>query len=162
MNSGVGISLTLEPTRCVAGLREGNIAKGRVIMSVLTGYIPTPVGEAALVAAIDEARRRDTTLVVLNASASEGTGDHNYASDATATALRHQLTATGLSYRLLRSSSTLEPSEEIVTLATELRADLIVIGLRKRTPVGKLLMGSTAQRVLLDAPCPVLAVKATG
>ena len=37
---------------------------------------------------------------------------------------------------------------------------LIVIGLRHRTAVGKLLMGSVAQRILLDARCPVLAVKA--
>ena len=45
-------------------------------------------------------------------------------------------------------------------MAEEVGADFIVIGLRKRTPVGKLILGSNAQRILLDAPCPVLAVKA--
>ena len=53
-----------------------------------------------------------------------------------------------------------EASEEIVRAAHEARADLVVIGLRHRSPVGKLIMGSTAQSVLLDAECPVLAVKA--
>jgi nucleotide-binding universal stress UspA family protein len=45
------------------------------------------------------------------------------------------------------------------TVADELSASLNVIGLRRRTPVGKLLLGSVAQRILLGAGCPVLAVK---
>jgi nucleotide-binding universal stress UspA family protein len=53
-----------------------------------------------------------------------------------------------------------EPAEEVVELAEELGAELIVIGMRHRTAVGKFLLGSTAQRILLDAPCPVLSVKA--
>jgi nucleotide-binding universal stress UspA family protein len=45
-------------------------------------------------------------------------------------------------------------------VARTTNADLIVIGLRRRTPVGKLIMGSAAQTILLEADCPVLAVKA--
>jgi len=45
-------------------------------------------------------------------------------------------------------------------VAEETAADFIVIGLRRRSPVGKLFLGSQAQQILLDAPCPVLAVKA--
>jgi len=41
-------------------------------------------------------------------------------------------------------------------------ADLLVIGIRHRNPVGKLLLGSVAQRIILDATCPVLAVKPDG
>nr|MBA2445949.1 universal stress protein [Nocardioidaceae bacterium] len=55
----------------------------------------------------------------------------------------------------------LDPAEDLINLASELSADLIVIGLRRRSPVGKLILGSNAQRILLDAPCPVLAVKAS-
>ena len=51
-------------------------------------------------------------------------------------------------------------AEDLVKVAEDTGAELIVIGLRRRTPVGKLILGSNAQRVLLDAPCPVLAVKA--
>jgi nucleotide-binding universal stress UspA family protein len=49
----------------------------------------------------------------------------------------------------------------VLDAAEKYRAELIVIGLRKRTPVGKLIMGSTAQQILLEASCPVLAVKAS-
>ncbi len=52
-----------------------------------------------------------------------------------------------------------EPAEDLISVANETDADLIVIGLRRRTPVGKLILGSNAQRILLDAPCAVLAVK---
>ena len=53
-----------------------------------------------------------------------------------------------------------EPAEDLIVVAEETSASLIIIGLRTRTPVGKLILGSNAQRILLDAPCPVLAVKA--
>ena len=54
----------------------------------------------------------------------------------------------------------LDPADDLIAVADEVGADFIVIGLRRRTPVGKLILGSNAQRILLDAPCPVLAVKA--
>jgi nucleotide-binding universal stress UspA family protein len=60
--------------------------------------------------------------------------------------------------QLVRGS---DPSEDLIAVAEEVDADLIVIGLRRRTPVGKLILGSNAQAVLLDATCPVLAVKAS-
>ena len=53
-----------------------------------------------------------------------------------------------------------EAAEELVEAADRLKASLIVIGLRRRTPTGKLITGSQAQRILLDANVPVLAVKA--
>ena len=53
-----------------------------------------------------------------------------------------------------------EPSVDLIEVAEEVNADFIVIGLRRRSPVGKLILGSNAQRILLEAPCPVLAVKA--
>ena len=52
-----------------------------------------------------------------------------------------------------------EPGENIVLLARENEIDEIIIGIKKRSKVGKLIFGSTAQYVILEAPCPVLTVK---
>jgi len=53
----------------------------------------------------------------------------------------------------------LEAGEDLVQFAGENEIDLIVIGVRRRSKVGKIVFGSTAQYVVLKAPCPVLAVK---
>jgi nucleotide-binding universal stress UspA family protein len=55
--------------------------------------------------------------------------------------------------------STLSAGEEIVQFAEQNSIDLIVIGVRRRSKVGKLLFGSNAQLIILTAPCPVLTVK---
>lgn len=53
----------------------------------------------------------------------------------------------------------LEPGEDLVTFAKEKQIDEIIIGVRSRSKVGKLLFGSATQVVILEAHCPVLAVK---
>ena len=50
-------------------------------------------------------------------------------------------------------------AEEIVQLAEETDADNLIVGGRKRSPTGKAVFGSTAQKVLLNAPCPVTYVR---
>lgn len=52
-----------------------------------------------------------------------------------------------------------DPGEEIAELAEALGADLVFVGGRKRRPSGKAVFGSTAQTVLLEAPCPVTFVR---
>ena len=49
--------------------------------------------------------------------------------------------------------------ENLVAFAREESMDEIIIGVKRRSKVGKLLFGSTAQYVILEAPCPVLTVK---
>jgi nucleotide-binding universal stress UspA family protein len=53
----------------------------------------------------------------------------------------------------------LTPGEDIVEFAKENEVDEIVVGVKRRSKVGKLLMGSTAQYIILQAPCPVVSVK---
>ena len=74
--------------------------------------------------------------------------------------VKTQLEEAGVEFELRQLVRGFEPSEDLIGVAESSDAELIVIGLRRRTPVGKLILGSNAQRILLDASCPVLAVKA--
>ena len=55
--------------------------------------------------------------------------------------------------------SSLTAGEDLVQFAQENEIDEIVIGVRRRSKVGKLIFGSNAQYIILEAPCPVVAVK---
>ena len=53
----------------------------------------------------------------------------------------------------------MEAGEDIVSYAEEIGADEIIIGIRRRSRVEKLLMGSTAQYIMIKSLCPVVGVK---
>ena len=55
--------------------------------------------------------------------------------------------------------SSLSAGEDLVQFAQENEIDEIIIGVRRRSKVGKLLFGSNAQYIILQAPCPVVAVR---
>jgi nucleotide-binding universal stress UspA family protein len=130
--------------------------------TIVVGYVAKPEGRAAVRRAVDEARLRDARLVVVMSAKGGALLDGETASE-----MDHDM---GVVHALLHESGvphdvrTLvrghEPASDVVSVADEENADLIVIGLRRRSPVGKLILGSNAQQVLLDAHCPVLAVKA--
>ena len=129
-------------------------------MSVLLGYVPTPEGEAALQTAIAEARLRETSLVVLNASSGDAIADPHHITPDVVARIEKELADSGVPHTVeVRSGR--DPVDEIATMAEDSSVELVVIGLRPRNPVGKLLTGSTAQQILHDVNCPVLAVKAT-
>ena len=127
---------------------------------VVVGYIPTPEGIAAFERAKDEAVLGGSTLVVVNAGQSGNFAVSTFASPADIDAIDVELTDAGIDHEVIQATDALAPAEEILRVAAEKDARLIVIGVRRRTPVGKLILGSTSQQVLLDALCPVLAVKA--
>ncbi|MFC7490245.1 MULTISPECIES: universal stress protein [unclassified Knoellia] len=129
-------------------------------MTIVVGYIPSPPGLAAVEAAIEEAERRDARLVVVNSGVMGDYSGPSFAEPQDLDALDAQLTERGIDHEVRQMTRGLAPAEEILSVAAEVGADLIVIGVRKRSPLGKLVTGSTAQQVLLDATCAVLAVKA--
>ncbi|HEY9493777.1 MAG TPA: universal stress protein [Intrasporangium sp.] len=129
-------------------------------MTIVVGYIPTPQGEAAITAAIAQAKAHDASLIVVNMSRDDKLVDAHRAEGSQLDRVDLELSESGVQHEMRRIDHGTDPAEEILELIREVDARMLVIGLRHRTPVGKLLLGSTAQRLLLDAPCPVLAVKA--
>lgn len=130
--------------------------------TIVVGYVPKPEGKAALTRAAEEARLRGSGLVVVNShrGGREFDSDDAIESEAQLDEVKNELDAAGVQHEVRQLVRGMDPAEDLVNVAGEVGAELIVIGLRRRSPVGKLILGSNAQRVLLDAPCPVLAVKA--
>lgn len=115
-------------------------------MTILLAGATTKEGAAAARAAGEEARRRGEDVVVFHL---EGAG-----ADEVNPALE------GLEIRHAHPDARARDAVgELVDLANSGGFSLVVIGLRNRSPIGKLLLGSTAQTLLLDCAPPVLAVK---
>lgn len=123
-------------------------------MTVLVAYAPAPEGREALTEGIKEAHLRESDLLIVNV----GRGHHDL-DGPELRELEGQLTAAGLALAI-ESSILSDPGDAVIQIAQDRNAEMIVIGLRHRSMVGKLILGSTVQRILLDATCPVLAVRA--
>jgi nucleotide-binding universal stress UspA family protein len=130
-------------------------------VSVIVGYLPAPRGRLALEAGIAEARLRSTELVVVHSIHGGGRGDDEEAIevDQDLADLETQLTSEGVTFRIHNYVRGNQPAEDVVQAARDFDGDLIVIGLRKRTAAGKFLLGSNAHDILMNAECPVLAVR---
>jgi nucleotide-binding universal stress UspA family protein len=129
---------------------------------IVVGYVPKPEGKAALRLAAEEAKLRGSSLVVVNSHRGGRDFDRDDAveSESQLEEVRNELHEAGVEFQIRQLVRGMDPAEDLINVAEEVSANVIVIGLRRRSPVGKLILGSNAQRILLDAPCPVLAVKA--
>ncbi|SFA98527.1 Nucleotide-binding universal stress protein, UspA family [Nocardioides alpinus] len=128
---------------------------------IVVGWTPDEFGEAALARGVEEAQLRGGRVVVVNATRGDALVDERYADEDQLARLATELGGAGVEVDVRRSMGA-DVGDQVLAVAAEVAGDLIVIGLRKRSPVGKLLMGSVAQRILLGADCAVLAVKPQG
>lgn len=120
-------------------------------MTIVVAYADTPPGHAAMSASVEAATDGEAVIVVL---AVRGEAPP----DVTDVEARWP----ELNGRVEVDRADLgDPSDAVVQVAQRRDARLVVLGLRERSAVGKMIFGSTAQRILLDATCPVLAVKPT-
>ena len=119
-------------------------------MNIVVGYLPTPAGRAALRAAIDEAKLRAADLVVVQGHHTKRWGRHT-GPEETETAVREDraaLDASGVAYELIPMADDADPADVILDVTDRTHTTLLVIGTRRRTPVGKLIMAPTTQRLL--------------
>ena len=128
-------------------------------MTVLIGYVPTPIGEAALEAGLAEAAVRKEDAVILNSPRRGSTVDAHLVDDQTAADLIERARAAGVTATVDQADHGADIVDTFEAVIERSKASVVVIGIRRRTPVGKLVMGSDAQRLLLELDVPVLAVK---
>jgi len=129
-------------------------------MTILVAYVPRPEGQAALDKGIEIAKRRNENLLVVNASPGGGKEDLSAVNVGQFEQVEQILRETGLKAEFKQFVRGKSAVEEIQAMVEALPVSVLIIGLRKRSPVGKLIMGSVAQELLLSVNCPVLAVKA--
>jgi nucleotide-binding universal stress UspA family protein len=128
-------------------------------MTVLIGYVPTPVGEAALEAGLAEAAARGEDAVVLNSPRRGSTVDARLVGADDEARIVAAAAALGVTASVDHADHGADIVEVFGAAVERTGARVVVIGLRRRSPVGKLVMGSDAQRLLLELDVPVLAVK---
>jgi len=129
-------------------------------MTILVAYVPRQEGQVALEKGIELARQNNERLIVVNASQGSGADDPAFADTLDFQRVEKILAESGLNTtfkQYVRGKTVVEEIEEMVESTA---VSMLVIGLRKRSPVGKLILGSVAQDLLLNISCPVLAVKA--
>lgn len=127
-------------------------------MTVLVSYVPSEEGYAALQAGLSAAKAFGRALVVLNVAVGKPVADPTFADEKDLDGVRAAITAEGLEVDVRQVVDARNVAEAVLALADELPASLIVVALRRRSAVGKLLLGSNAQQIILGASCPVLSV----
>jgi len=129
-------------------------------MTILVAYVPRPEGQAALDKGLEIAKRRQERLVVVNASPGGRQEDPSRADVEDVERVEMLLAASGLETEFKQFVRGKDAVTEINEMVQALDVSVLIIGLRKRSAVGKLILGSVAQDILMTVDCPVLAVKA--
>ena len=129
---------------------------------IVIGFIDTPEGHAALDAAISESKLRDAELVLLHSMLG---GSHEDADEYVSSAeaiedAKHKLREADVPFSAHEYVRGNTPAQDIMQAVEDYDADMIIIGIRKRSATGKILLGSNALDILHDTKVPVLCVKA--
>lgn len=136
-------------------------------MTVIVGLSNTPLGQLAIERGAQEAERRGQPLVIATGVTMRNTHEdretypaRRQRSEEEVRRRAGELSATrGVHCIPFISATPASAAEAILDAAREHEAELVVIGIKRRSPVGKAFLGSTSQDVLLRTDCDVLGVK---
>lgn len=130
-------------------------------MKILVGFDGSDASKAALKLAAEHAQAFDAKLLlVLSMVGGPEVPKKDFEkAERELGYQKSQLKNQNIACEALLSTRGLDPGEDLVRLAKEQKVGEIVMGVKRRSKVGKLVFGSTAQYVILNAPCPVVTVK---
>lgn len=126
-------------------------------MKILLAYVPSATSEAALEFTLNRAREASASVLVLHSAAGKDSKKAAAVSDRRP--LDERLAEAGIDYELRTVPRRDDPADDILAAAETEDIDEVVLGIRRRTPIGKIILGSTSLRVIMEAPCPVVCVK---
>ncbi|MBU1494677.1 MAG: universal stress protein [Actinobacteria bacterium] len=131
--------------------------------TIVVGYTTQEPGRAALEKAIAEAILRDAELVVVHSTkggpATEHEIQHLHEHEEALADIDRRLTEAGIDHRVRKLVRGMSPAEDLAAAVNDEGASLLVVGYTHRSRTSKALLGSDIQQILLQAPCPVLAVR---
>ena len=130
-------------------------------MKILVGYSSTDVANTALSLARDHAKIFSAKVLVMT-STEGGSAERLRAIDrieARLNAAKKFVEEAGVECETHQLARGMSPGEDIVKFAQDKDVDLIYVGVRKKSRAQKIILGSTAQFIILRAPCPVVTVK---
>jgi len=130
-------------------------------MKLLVGYDGSTTAEKALEIAMEKAKSRNARLYVVT-SMSKGTESQLHDIQERENKLdeiKKKLQAQGIDCDTILLIRGVDAGEDLVRFANENNIDEIFVGVKKRSRVEKMILGSTAQHVILNANCPVTTVK---
>ena len=132
-------------------------------MKILVGFDGSNTAKDAVELAMDHAKVFGARVCVVAAYTQKNDVrpqdmDHMEDADRQLTEIKRQFDEADIPCTVHFLVNDLEPGETLVQFAHENQFDEIIIGVRRRSRVGKLLFGSTAQFIILEAPCPVITL----
>lgn len=129
-------------------------------MTILVAYVPRPEGQAALKKSISLAKERNEDLIVVNVTSGGVGEDSSHADAQDVERVEQLLSVSGIKFEFKHFFGGQNTVEVLENLVTSQYVSMLVIGLRRRSAIGKMIMGSMAHEILMTISCPILAVKA--